>query len=95
MKEDKIINKIENKQFQLYCVTHEKLLNEVDKIVKRKHTSSSSYTRQTLTKAIKEEKIKELEEQHIKDYMKNPNPQDDISLINENESLWSEFNDTW
>ena len=72
----------------------EKLLKEVDEVVKKKHTNRSAYTRDALLKAIKEEKIKELEEKHIKGYSNKNNVQKELTVMDD-EQIWDDFNDTW
>jgi len=72
----------------------ETLLKEVDKIVKKRHTTRSAFTRKALLNSIKEERIQELEEKQIKGYKNSSSIQDDLCMIKENE-MWDNFNDTW
>ena len=72
----------------------EKLLKEVDIIVKKKHTNRSAFTRQALLRSIREEKIKDLEQKHVKGYLKHPEIQDELTLA-DNDKIWDNLYDTW
>ena len=65
------------------------LVAEVDKIVKGLKTTRSSFTRSALRSAIRDLKIRQMEENHRKGYEKHP-PNTDEFTIWEDEQVWGD-----
>ena len=65
----------------------EELIDRVDKVVKKLHTTRSAFTRSALREAIEKINTNQLEEKHRKGYEKRPVGQSEFSIW-ESEQKW-------
>ena len=65
----------------------EELIDRVDKVVKKLHTTRSAFTRSALRKAIEKINTNQLEEKHRKGYEKRPVELSEF-IIWESEQKW-------
>ena len=65
----------------------ERLIKEVDRAVKRLKTTRSAFTRYALRNALKQQVLRNQEEQHRRGYEKFPDHEDDFSDW-EDEQVW-------
>ncbi len=63
------------------------LVRLVDRVVKKKHTTRSAFTRDALRAALKQFQVSELENQHRKGYEMQPVAADEFSVW-EDEQSW-------
>ncbi len=67
----------------------DKLVKEVDRVVKRLHTSRSAFTRKALRKALACYSIEQSERKHRQGYERHPVAVDEFSVW-ETEQAWGE-----
>jgi len=67
----------------------DELVKEVDRVVKRIHTSRSAFTRNALREALARYSIEQLEHKHRKGYERYPVAVDEFSVW-EREQAWGE-----
>ena len=67
----------------------DELVKEVDRLVKRIHTSRSAFTRNALREALARYSIEQLEHKHRKGYERYPVAVDEFSVW-EREQAWGE-----
>jgi metal-responsive CopG/Arc/MetJ family transcriptional regulator len=65
------------------------LVRDVDRLVKKLHTSRSAFTREALKDALEKHQILELEKRHRQGYLKHP-PRDDEFTAWVAEQEWGE-----
>jgi metal-responsive CopG/Arc/MetJ family transcriptional regulator len=67
----------------------EDLIDAVDRVSKRLHTSRSAFTRKALREALVRYNIEQLEEKHRQGYERRPVAADEFSVW-ETEQVWSD-----
>jgi len=67
----------------------EALVSQVDQAARRLHTSRSGFTRDALRRALRDLKIRELEERHRRGYVGSPVAEEEFSVW-EDEQEWGE-----
>lgn len=67
----------------------EKLIKNVDKVVKQLNTTRSAFTREALAEALERLKIKSLEQQHIAGYKQKPVKKGEFDVWS-NEQAWGD-----
>jgi len=65
----------------------EELIQAVDRVVKKLHTTRSAFTRGALREAIENYNIQKLEEKHRQGYQSQPVQSDEFDVW-ENEQVW-------
>lgn len=67
----------------------DKLVKEVDRLVKDLHTTRSAFTRDALRQAIRRLQVRRLEEKHRKGYARKPVAEDEFAIW-ESDQQWGE-----
>ncbi|MBN1578719.1 MAG: ribbon-helix-helix protein, CopG family [Chitinispirillaceae bacterium] len=67
----------------------DRLVREVDMVIKKLHTSRSAFTREALASALEKYRLRQLEEKHRKGYELHPSAGNEFSVW-EKEQAWGD-----